>query len=125
MARPCRGETNAETEPHATNEEVKASPPGPQPELALPVQAACSPSPHPRTGRHPRVSDLLSVQSARHPAPVLQSKLRAHTLRLLHRSHTHLTQGSAILLMLYFIPAAQPHSPWPPLECLIATAVSR
>ena len=26
MARPCRGETNAETEPHATNEEVKASP---------------------------------------------------------------------------------------------------
>lgn len=33
---------------HTPNEEVKASPPGPQPELALPVQAACSPSLRPR-----------------------------------------------------------------------------
>lgn len=90
MARPSRGETNAirDGSLEALTRKSRLPPdPGPEPELALPVQAACSPSPCPRAGRHPRVSELLRAPSACRPAPTLESRLRLHILRLLHRSH--------------------------------------
>ena len=94
MAQPSRGETNAirdgSLEP-LTRKSRLSPHPRPAPELALPVQAACSPPPRPRAGRHPRVSELLRAPSACHPAPALESKVRVHILRLLHRSHMRLT----------------------------------